>query len=278
MVSKKGGESMRKFVRLCRAERYKMRHTMIPVIHMGIPLLGSAVFLLYYKGRDWTGMVQLSGFTQIIGLLFPVLISFIVSRSVELEEGNHYQTFLGGNTGRIPSLLAKCVVLQLFGLAAVSIGISSFALGERVLLGNCDIPCFAYFSSAAALWLGSLVLYPIHFFFGMRFSKSVSMGIGVAQSVMAGLLITGLGEGLWQFVPSSWSIRLVWTTMKAFAFSEKAMAEGAVYDLSTWRYLSGTIFLENLGYICLLISMGICAIIFLWFYLWGDTVAFTDRE
>lgn len=240
---------MRHFLRLYRAEWYKMRHTIIPALHICVPLTGSLAFLLYYMARPWNGAVQLSGFVQIVGLVFPLLVSLIVSRSVGLEEANHYQVFLGGNAGRISSLLAKCIVLQTAGLGAVILGVGSFALGEMLLLGNYDVSGVTYFSSAAGLWIGSFTLYPIHFFFSMRFSKSVSVAMGTVQSVLAGLLITGLGEGVWQFVPCSWSIRL--TSMFL------------VNGVSVWQELK----------ICLLISMLICVIIFIWFVLRSDYVA-----
>lgn len=264
---------MRLFVRLCRAECYKMRHTILPALHLCVPLVGSAAFLLYYWGRDWGWIVQLSGFAELTGLAFPFLVSVLVSRSVGLEEENHYQTFLGGSAGRIPSLLAKCVVLQLFGLTAVFIGIGSYTWGEWFLLGNREISGIVSLSVGLSLWMGSLVLYPIHLFLSMRFSKSISMGIGVAQSVLAGLLVTGLGDGIWQFVPGSWSIRLAAAAMRSAADSELALKAESIFRLSVWRELFEMVFLNHLGYICLLISIGIYAIIFLWFHLCGDSVA-----
>lgn len=242
---------MKQFVRMYRAEWYKMRHTMIPALHVLVPLAGSAAFLLYYWMRPMEGIVQLAGFAEIMGLVFPFLVSLLVTRSVGLEESNHYQVFLGGNAGRLSSLLAKCMVMQTAGLGAVSLGIASFAAGEMILLGNRDISGRIYLSVVIALWLGSLLMYPIHFFLCMRFSKSVSIAIGTAQSVLAGLLITVLGEGVWQFAPSSWSIRLT-----SYVFVET----------------------EFSGNICLLISLVICVIIFLWFSLRGDYVAAESGE
>lgn len=263
---------MRHFLRLYRAEWYKMRHTIIPALHICVPLAGSLVFLLYYRARPWNGAVQLSGFVQVVGMAFPLLVSLIVSRSVGLEEANHYQIFLGGNAGRISSLLAKCIALQTAGLGAVILGVGSFALGEMFLLGNYDVPGVTYFSSAAGLWIGSLTLYPIHFFFSMRFSKSVSVAIGTAQAVLAGLLITGLGEGVWQFVPCSWSIRLTSISLvnTVFAWQE---SNGTVSDMQLLKENVFSIFMNEMGYICLLISLGICVIIFIWFRLRSDYVA-----
>lgn len=245
---------MRTWICLLRAERYKMRHTILPVMHVGIPLMGSILFLLYYSATSLNGIEQVSGFIEIVGLGFPFLVSLICSRSMALEEGNHYQTFLGGSAGRTISLLAKCIVLQLLGLTAVILGIGSFALGERYLLGNIDVPVLVYPMTAMTLWLGSLIQYPIHLFLNMRFSQSVSMGIGVAQSVLAALLVTGLGEGIWQFVPCSWSIRMSIEMLKT-------------------TIIPGAVFAKREGVICMLISVVVCVIIFVWFHYKGENVS-----
>ncbi len=245
---------MRTWIRLLWVENYKMKHTILPIMHVGIPLVGSILFLLYYGAVSWDGITQVSCFMEIVGLGYPFLVSLICSRSMRLEEGNHYQTFLGGSAGRIPALLAKCVSLQLFGLAAVILGIGFFGLGEIYLLGNTDIPAMAYPVGILALWIGSLLQYPIHLFLNMRFSQSVSMGIGVAQSVLAALLITGLGEGIWQFVPCSWSIRLAILALKGIV-------------------IPGEVVFPEGGQICLLIGGAICVIIFIWFQYRGETAA-----
>lgn len=254
MVSEKGGKSMRTWIRLLRAERYKMKHTILPVMHVGIPLTGSILLLIYYRATSLNGIEQVSGFIEIVGMGFPFLVSLICSRSMMLEEGNHYQTFLGGSAARTTSLSAKCIVLQLLGLLAVILGIGSFALGEQYLLGNADFPVMVYPAAALALWLGSLIQYPIHLFLNMRFSQSVSMGIGVAQSVLAALLVTGLGEGIWQFIPCSWSIRMSIEQLK------RMMIPGAGFS-------------KREGIICLLISVVVCVIIFVWFHYKGENAS-----
>ena len=245
---------MRTWIRLLRAERYKMKHTILPVMHVGIPLTGSILLLLYYRATSLNGIEQVSGFIEIVGMGFPFLVSLICSRSMMLEEGNHYQTFLGGSATRTTSLSVKCIVLQLLGFLAVILGIGSFALGERYLLGNADFPVMVYPAAALALWLGSLIQYPIHLFLNMRFSQSVSMGIGVAQSVLAALLVTGLGEGIWQFIPCSWSIRMSIELLK------RMMIPGAGFS-------------KREGIICLLISVVVCVIIFVWFHYKGENAS-----
>ena len=247
---------MRQFARLCMGECYKAKHTIIPVLHIGVPLVGSVVLLLYYHSSKVETMVQLSTFSQLIGLAFPFIVSLVCACQTGLEEGNHFQTFLGGSGGWLRSFWAKCLMLQIAGGASVVIGMGSFALGERYLLGNADLPSVLYMEIAAGLWLGSLIQYPIHLFLNMRFSQSVSMGIGVMQSVLAALLITGLGEGIWQFLPCSWSIRFSAEVLKRFL--------GLGTDFR-WGIFG-------------LISIGVCAIISLWFQYRGELASASLQE
>ena len=77
-----------------RAEWQKMRHTILLPIHVAVPLLGAGVFLLYYWIGNRHGIAEISGFMQIMGTVFPFLAAMVCSRSIQLEEDNHFQTFL----------------------------------------------------------------------------------------------------------------------------------------------------------------------------------------
>lgn len=244
---------MRELVRVWRAEQSKMRHTMLPLLHIGIPLLGSGIFLWYFWVADWDVLMQVSGYLEILGLAFPFLVSIVCSLSVGLEEKNHFQILLGATKGRMTSLLGKCISLQLFGLVAAALAMGTFFAGEMYLLENTKVPAFVYVYAAIGLWLGSIVLYPIHLFLSLQFSRTISMAIGVIQTLLAALLITGLGENRWYFFPGSWSIRLAeyFTTMA----------------LNTKKLLSAqlTEAVEHNGTVCLLITAAVYVIIFVWF-------------
>ena len=99
---------MRRFIRLCMGECYKTKHTIISGhLHIGIPLAGSMVLLLYYRASGAETIVSLSTFTQLTGLAFPFIVSLVCACQTGLEEGNHFQTFLGGSAGWLCSILGK---------------------------------------------------------------------------------------------------------------------------------------------------------------------------
>lgn len=232
---------------MMRSEWQKMRHTILLPLHVVIPLLGSSLFLLYYRIKNRYGLTEISGFLQIMGTVFPFLIAIVCSRNVQLEEDNHFQTFLGA-VKRSKALFAKCAVLHVLGLFAVFLTIGSFALGGKVLFGGTDFKFWGM--EAFAMWLGSVPLYWIHLGLNLRFSKNISLGFGVVQMLLSALLLTGLGSGLWYFFPCSWSTHFCMEVLN-----------GSV-DPTRWNRL------ENLAWfpICLLIAAALCAILFLWFH------------
>ena len=248
---------------MMRAEWQKMRHTILLPIHVVVPLLGSGVFLLYYWMGNRHGITEISGFMQIMGTAFPFLAAMVCSRSIQLEEDNHFQTFLG-TTKRSKALFAKCAVLHIQSLAAVLLAIGNFAVGYYVLFyaeimknggavwGQSIGWIFWEFwgMAALAMWMGSLPLYWIHLFLTLRFSKNLSLGFGVAEMLISALLLTGLGTGIWCFFPCSWGSHFSTEVLQRYM------------DPNGWETW------ENLPWIkiCLLIAAALCAILFLWFH------------
>lgn len=238
---------MTELFRLCRAEGYKMRHTMLPWIHLGIPLLGSTVFLSYYRISMWDAEMQISGYIQVLGVLLPFLISIICARSIELEAENHFQTFLGIVPQKGKAFLAKAIVLFFMGLGAIALAVGSFAAGYRIIPDREGLAPAGYILMTGCLWLGSLPLYPIHLFLNMRFSRAASLGTGAVEMLIAALFLTGLGNGIWQMVPCSWSSR--WSgSFFQLLISGKT---GKQQELFIIRSLV----------LCLLLTLIICAII-----------------
>ena len=68
-----------------------------------------------------------------------------------------------------------------------------------------------------------LPIYLIHLFVGMSFGKGASMGLGIAGSLIAALMITGLGDATWKYIPWAWGVRamdytvLAWDSPKLYA-------------------------------------------------------------
>lgn len=246
---------MRIFMRLCRAECVKIRHTILLPMHLLVPLTGSAIFLFYYQFNNRNMISQITGYMEVLGIVLPLLVSIICSRSAELEEGNHFQTFLGAMPHRCRIFLAKWVALQTLELGALIFAVAFFAAGYQILLGNVQIPAVYWFICVSVLWAGSIPLYPLHLYLNLKFSKTISMCVGVVELLVSSLFLTGLGDTVWQYVPCSWSARWVLIADACFRHS--------VNNVIFLGYL------QRMAGIGLLITAIVCGIIFIWFLFYG---------
>lgn len=192
-----------------RGELWKLRHTLLPWLHVLIPLLGIAVFLAYYSFAAWSDAGKVSGYIETLTIALPLVVSVICSISAELEESGHYQTFLGVSVYKRNPLLAKWIVLSGMGLLSIFAAVLGFALGYWVMKGSMVLLMREYLILILVMWFCSVSLYLIHLFLNFAFSKNISLCAGTAELVIAALFLTGLGDGRWQFVPCSWAGR--WT-------------------------------------------------------------------
>lgn len=248
---------MKALIRGMRGELLKMRHTFLPLLHIGVPVSGCAVFLLYYRFSDWDEMNRISGYTQVIGVALPFLVSIVCAGNIRLEEQNHFQVLLGGWREKWKGLAAKYLVLAGMGLLAITGALALFGAGSFLLLPSApaegrSLTAGIYLLLAEALFLGSLPLYLEHLFLNLAFSGTVSQCMGVAQFLLSALFLTGLGEGRWQFFPCTWSARGAMLAL-AGIYQEKS---GAMYFSELQRNV----------FICLLLLAFICVIIGLWYH------------
>ena len=66
-----------------------------------------------------------------------------------------------------------------------------------------------YVQVIGLLLLSSTPIYQIHFLCAFIFGKSASMGLGIAGSLLSAIMLTGLGDVCWQYIPWAWSVRFM---------------------------------------------------------------------
>ncbi|WP_455796847.1 hypothetical protein [Clostridium butyricum] len=64
-----------------------------------------------------------------------------------------------------------------------------------------------YINIAVVVFIAQISLYLFHVFLSIRFGSGVSIGMGIFESMISGLFITGLGDGIWRYVPCSFAVR-----------------------------------------------------------------------
>lgn len=197
---------MKEFARYGRAEILKMRHTLLPVFHLVVPALGILVFLVYFRvtAYDWRG--ELSGYIAVLTAALPFIISIVCSLSVSLEEKNHFCVLLGTEKKGY-TFWAKWLILSVMGLGATALAVFGFMAGYSCILGKCEFELKLCMTEIGCMWLCSQGQYLIHLCLNFCRPKSASLCVGAAESLLSALMMTGLGDGIWQFFPCAFGVR-----------------------------------------------------------------------
>lgn len=190
--------------RCMRAEFIKCKHSVLLYIHILIPLLGAVIFAGYFRISGWDTQAKVSAYLEVLAVAFPFLIGIIVGMAVQIEhQAGHYQLMLGTIPSRIVTYLGKIGLLIIGAIWAVA-----FALGGFSIIYQ-EAPFTVFLKAGGLLVLTAFPLYLIHLFVGMNFGKGASMGLGIAGSLIAALMITGLGDAVWKYNPWAWGVRFM---------------------------------------------------------------------
>ena len=121
-----------KTIAMVRAELVKLRHTSYWYIHTIIPILGAALFVLYftlYKNVD--EYQRLSFILELTAMIFPLMIGVIVGLIILQEEkASHFQIMLSVSK-RWNVIFAKLLVLYLSGIFSLIMMYILFAVGIK---------------------------------------------------------------------------------------------------------------------------------------------------
>ncbi|EFQ57855.1 lantibiotic immunity ABC transporter MutG family permease subunit [Streptococcus downei] len=195
-------------VKLIWAEFLKYNRTFLPWIHVllpaGIAVL-TAVFGFVTPAYSWGSIT--SAYLQVLGVAFPLVIAIICSKAVELEaEAGHFQTVLASSQRKI-LYFVKFVSLIVMEIVAICLALVIFGLLYR---SNTDVPYLAFYGYAGLFLLAStVILYLLHMLIAFLFGSGATIGLGIFEVLVSALLLTGLGDGIWQFVPAAWPARLM---------------------------------------------------------------------
>lgn len=195
--------------RVLRADFLKMKHTVFYWIHVAMPIIGIVLFLSYYSFSKFDSINKASGYIQVLSITFPLLISIVCSSVVEQEAlAGNFKELLSTEYGRRKAFISKVCLLLLCGLCSTVLAVMGFAAGFHFVLGQNELPLSLYIEIFLILFGCQIFMYLFHLFLNFRFSKGASIGIGITESLLAALMLTGLGDGIWKFTPCAWGARL----------------------------------------------------------------------
>ncbi|ERI94116.1 putative antibiotic ABC transporter protein MutG [Clostridiales bacterium oral taxon 876 str. F0540] len=196
------------FFRLVMADFQKIRRSSILWIHVVIPVLTIINFLSYYSFSKASTFGKVSGYMEMLSIAFPILIGVITSAAVEQESSSGGFQELLMSKHKLMSFFSKFFMLLLLAFTALLAAVGGFALGFKYLL-NQNIFEPAFYMNMIIILFGSVIfLYLMHTMCSFIFGAGASIGLGIAESLIAALMLTGLGEGIWRYIPCSWGGRL----------------------------------------------------------------------
>lgn len=195
-------------MKLLKSEWLKTKHTALRWIHLIMPVLGACIFLAYSAISPWDTSIKLTFYFEALSLAFPLLISIVTGLSAEQEQmAGGLQNMLSVTALRIKVLVGKLLMLVLLALVALILAVGLYAMGFGFIEGQDAPGPSLYLWLLAALFASNLFLYQLHLFVSLRFGKGASIGLGVVGSLLAALMLTGLGDTIWYAVPWAWSVR-----------------------------------------------------------------------
>lgn len=190
-----------RFRSMLKSDIYKFFHTPVWIWHLVIPLVGAGVFVWYDSFNTMKEMDQVSLYIETLSVVFPIVIGIIMAMVSQVEEkAAGYQLLL--TVPKLKSLphLSKLLVLLTSGLIATLIAVGGFGLGFRGL-GSTLLGFMFFIKLAIILFVSMLPLYLIHYLVSFILGNGDSVGLGIVGGLLSALLLTGLGDKIWYFLP-----------------------------------------------------------------------------
>ncbi len=213
-------------VRLINADCKKAKHTPLLWIHLAVPLIGAAAMVCYDSfSKTAYSVSSVGSFLQLLALTFPLLIGVICSLCVEQEfQAGKFQVLFTASKPKFLTFLSKYIFLVLLGFGAALVAIFCYAGGISAVLHKNLFPWSFYLTATLILTGSFLFCYIFHLFLSLRFGKGASIGVGIAELLLAAIFNTDLGDKIWVAFPCTWGIRFV-TTWTNFASKSALQAD-----------------------------------------------------
>lgn len=192
------------FYNSLKSDLYKLCHSPLWLIHFIVPLVGIILFVWYYSFSAWNELDKLSAYIQILSVSFPVLVGIITSILAESEQkAGGFQMLLSTAAPKYISHITKLIWLILFGFCSSLLALVGFGTGFS-LLGYTTFKLLFYVKTSVLLSISVIPLYLLHYLISFILGKGYSLGLGIIGSLLSALFLTGLGDGIWTFLP--WGI------------------------------------------------------------------------
>jgi ABC-2 type transport system permease protein len=192
------------FFRLIRGDFKKLRRSSIVWIHVAVPILIALLFVWYYSSSTLNDISKVQYFIQALSIGFPLIIGIVCAMIVEQEAyaGNFQELLMSKN--KLLSFFSKICMLTFMAAASLIMAVGILAIGLEFLLHKTPFSAIFYGKIILLLLFCEIFLYLLHLLCSFKFGTGASVGLGISESLIAALMLTGLGDKIWKWIPCSW--------------------------------------------------------------------------
>lgn len=222
------------------AETIKLRRQPLPLIHLLVPSAGAGIFLAFYAFTPYSPVSKALAYMQVLAAAYPVMIGIVCAIAADQEAAaGQYQQLLTQPSRLVP-LAGKLTLLLGLGFGSSVLASVGFGSGFLYWLRQSPFELGFYLKAACILFASTVILYALHLYVGLRFGRGASIGLGVMESLLAALLLTGLGDRIWIYVPSAWAPRFITLWMQA-GISEHPLPAELLFKQGILLSIAGTL-------------------------------------
>lgn len=191
------------FLSCLKSDFYKQKRSLIWLLHIGLSLGILFLFLSYILLAKRQTITYLELYVQLLGFCFPIVIGCVCAMVVQQEkEAGKFYGMLSLTPKRIYTFVSKLAFLLILEFISILLAVMPlfyFYKGMKlnVLLGI----CITYF-------LSNIFLYIEHLMISFRLGVGMGTFVGIVESLISALFLTGLGDGIWYVIPCSYSARM----------------------------------------------------------------------
>jgi len=198
---------MSTFFRLIRGDFKKLRRSSIVWIHVVVPILIAVLFVWYYSYSALNDISKIEYFIQVLSIGFPLIIGIVCAMVVEQEaSAGNFQELLMSKS-KLLCFFSKLCMLVFMAAASLIAAVGILAISLEIFLYKNLLSVTFYGKITLLLLFCEIFLYLLHLLCSFKFGTGASIGLGISESLIAALLLTGLGDKTWKWIPCSWGGR-----------------------------------------------------------------------
>lgn len=227
-----------------RSEWLKMKRLFIKPCLLVLPILYSLFMLIYEQSLNCDIHETYKFFFSGMCVGFPIVFSVYLSiMNITEEKAGNFRNILYNKTSKVQYLLSKIILLILLILSVLFIAFMTLEIGN-IFLYNIHLPIMLFLKGTILFAISSIPMIVLYLVLTYMFGINVAMfsgGVGLLIAAIMGTTV--LGDNIWCFFPSSYSLRIcVNLVIRAYE--------------------------TNQIYICLIIAFAILTISCVWFSKW----------